>query len=153
MHHRALAVELGGLENSRLDGRAVCAGRHLDDRPAILDAPPGTSCPVIAAVRGADLVLLVTEPTAFGLHDLTLAVAMARALALPVGIVINRAGMGDDRVEAYCAREGLPVLARLPHDRRVAEAYARGVLAVDAVPETAAAFHALAAVVTREAGR
>jgi len=118
---------------------------------AIIDAPPGTSCPVLAAIRGADVVLLVTEPTAFGLHDLTLAVEMVRALNLPVGIVINRADMGDDRVERYCATEALPVLGCLPHDRRVAEAYARGVLAVDAVPEMAAVYHTLADAILREA--
>ena len=118
---------------------------------AIIDAPPGASCPVLTAIRGADVVLLVTEPTAFGLHDLTLAVEMARALGVPPNIVINRADMGDDRVERYCAREGLRVLGRLPHDRRVAEAYARGLLAVDAVPETASLYHALADALFQEA--
>lgn len=118
---------------------------------AFIDAPPGTSCLVLAAIRGADVVLLVTEPTAFGLHDLTLAVEMVRALTLPVGIIINRADMGDDRVERYCATEALPVLGRLPHDRRVAEAYARGVLAVDAAPEMAAVYQTLADAILREA--
>ncbi len=117
---------------------------------AIIDAPPGTSCPVLTAVRGADFVLMVTEPTAFGLHDLMLAVEMVRALQLPTGIVINRADMGDDRVERYCATEGLPILGRVPHDRRVAEAYARGVLAVDAVPEMAVSVQPLADAIFQE---
>jgi len=117
---------------------------------AIIDAPPGTSCPVLTAVRGADLVLLVTEPTAFGLHDLMLAVEMVRALQLPTGIVINRADMGDDRVECYCATEGLPILGRLPHNRRVAEAYARGMLAVEAVPDMATSIQALANAIFQE---
>lgn len=110
----------------------------------ILDAPPGTSCPVITSIRGADQVLLVTEPTPFGLHDLTLAVEMVRALALPMGVIINQADMGDDRVERFCREEGIPVWARIPHRRAVAEAYSSGVLAVDALPEMASHFEALA---------
>jgi len=117
---------------------------------AIIDAPPGTSCPVLTAVRGADFVLLVTEPTAFGLHDLMLAVEMVRALKLPTGIVINRADMGDDRVERYCATECLPILERWPHDRRVAEAYARGMLAVEAIPDMATSIQALANAIFQE---
>jgi MinD superfamily P-loop ATPase len=100
----------------------------------IVDSPPGTSCPVIESVRGADFVLLVTEPTPFGLHDLKLAVAMVRALRLPFGVVINRADVGDDRTLAYCRAEGIEVLAEIPEDRSVAEAYSRGLLACDAVP-------------------
>ncbi len=99
----------------------------------ILDSPPGTSCPVIESVRGSDLVLLVTEPTPFGLHDLKLAVAMVRALALPFAVVINRADIGDDATTTYCAQEGIDVLAEIPDDRRVAEAYSRGEMACDAV--------------------
>ena len=103
--------------------------------PAILDAPPGTSCPVVATLRGVDLVVLVTEPTPFGLHDLRLAVDMVRELGLPAGVVVNRAGSGDHRVQGFCAQAGLPILAELPDDRRVAEAYARGELASQALPE------------------
>jgi len=113
-------------------------------RTAILDAPPGTSCPVIAALGGVDFVLLVTEPTPFGLHDLELAVAMVRELGLPAGVVVNRAGIGDDRVHAYCRRQDLPVLLDIPDDRRIAEAYARGRLIVDALPEYRGLFQTLA---------
>ena len=102
---------------------------------AILDAPPGTSCPVIATLRETDYVVLVTEPTPFGLNDLKLAVAVVRELRLPLGVVVNRAGSGDDRVQDYCRDEWIPVLAEIPDDRRVAEAYSRGQLAVDALPE------------------
>jgi len=109
----------------------------------IVDSPPGTSCPVIESVRRADLALLVTEPTPFGLHDLGLAVEMLRALALPFGVVVNRAGSGDDRVQRYCREEGIAVMAEIPDDRRVAEAYSRGELAVDAVPGCAALFERL----------
>ena len=112
--------------------------------PAILDAPPGTSCPVIAAIRGADLVLLVTEPTPFGLHDLTLAVDMVRELRIPFGVLINRVGCGDDRVHVYCRRENVPILAEIPDDRRIAESYSRGQLIVEALPEYRELFAGLA---------
>jgi MinD superfamily P-loop ATPase len=105
----------------------------------IIDAPPGTSCPVVTAVRDCDLVLLVTEPTPFGLHDLKLAVATIRQLGLPLAVAINRADAGDDRVERYCAAEGIAVLLRVPDERRIAEAYARGELAATVVPELRAA--------------
>jgi MinD superfamily P-loop ATPase len=102
--------------------------------PAILDAPPGTSCPVIAAIRGADFVLLVTEPTPFGLHDLKLAVDMVKELGLPFGVLVNRAGSGDDRVHAFCCESSVPILAEIADDRRIAEAYSRGQLIVEALP-------------------
>lgn len=116
------------------------------DRPVILDAPPGTSCSVVETIRGADFVLLVTEPTPFGLHDLRLAVELAReGLGLPVGVVINRDGVGDRQVEEYCAAAGIPVLLRIPHDRRIAEAYSDGKPLVVAHPEYRERFRALAA--------
>jgi len=101
----------------------------------IIDAPPGTSCPVIAAVKGTDFVLMVTEPTPFGLHDLTLAVGAVKTLGIPCGLVINRSDIGDDRVKAYAAKEGLPVLMEIPFDRKIAEAYSRGEALVDVMPE------------------
>ena len=106
------------------------------DRVVILDASPGTACPVVETMRNADFVLLVTEPTPFGLHDLRLAVQVARdELGLPVGVVINRDGIGDEGVEAYCASEDVPILLRIPFDRRIAEAYSEGILLLDALPE------------------
>lgn len=101
----------------------------------IVDCPPGASCPVIESVRDADMVLLVTEPTPFGLNDLKLAVEMVKALKLPFSVVINRAGMGDQQTQEYCLSDGIEILAEVPDDRRVAEAYSRGALAFDAVPE------------------
>jgi len=109
----------------------------------IMDAPPGTSCPVVATLRGADFVLLVTEPTPFGLNDLKLAVAMVRELDLPFGVVVNRAGSGDDRVRVYCDQQAIPVLLEIPDDRRIAEAYSRGELIVDALPEYRGLFREL----------
>ncbi|MCK5244454.1 MAG: ATP-binding protein [Desulfobacterales bacterium] len=101
----------------------------------IIDAPPGTSCPVIAAMKGADFVLLVTEPTPFGLHDLKLAVEAVKILDIPSGLVINRSDMGDSGVKEYAAKEGLPILMEIPFDRRIAETYSRGELMVEAMPE------------------
>ncbi len=101
----------------------------------IIDAPPGTSCPVIAAMRDADFVILVTEPTPFGLHDLKLAVGAVKVLGIPCGLVINRSDLGDDKVRKYAEDEGIPILMEIPFDRRIAEAYSRGDLAVDIIPE------------------
>lgn len=109
----------------------------------IYDAPPGTSCPVIESIRGADYTVLVTEPTPFGLHDLKLAVDMLRELKQPFGIAINRDGMGNDEVDKYCADHSLPVLLRLPDDRQIAEAYSRGEMAVDALPQYRQVFETL----------
>jgi len=109
----------------------------------ILDSPPGTSCPVVTTMKGADFVVLVTEPTPFGLHDLTLAVDTTRELGIPFGVVLNRLGTGDDRVHSYCADEGIRILMLIPDDRRIAEAYSRGKLVVDALPEYAGLFTGL----------
>lgn len=101
----------------------------------IVDAPPGTSCPVIESMKRADFILLVTEPTPFGLHDLKLAVGAARVLNIPCGLVINRCDLGDDKVKSYAESENLPVLLEIPYDRRIAEAYSRGEMIVAAMPE------------------
>ena len=101
------------------------------DGTTIIDAPPGTSCPVIAAMKGADFVLLVTEPTPFGLYDLKLAVGAVKLLDIDCGLVINRSDIGDECVREYAANEGVPVLMEIPFDRKVAEAYSRGELLVD----------------------
>ena len=109
--------------------------RMDSDIMTIVDCPPGTACQAVAALRGADFVVLVTEPTPFGLHDLRLAVDTVRELRLPFGVVINRVGIGDERVHRYCAEENILVLLELPDDRRIAEAYSRGQIIVDALPE------------------
>jgi len=100
----------------------------------IIDAPPGTSCPVVTTLWGSDVVILVTEPTPFGLNDLELAVGVTRELGLPCGLVINRADLGDRRVHDYAARENLPILLEIPFDREAATAYARGGLLVENLP-------------------
>jgi MinD superfamily P-loop ATPase len=113
-------------------------------RVVILDAPPGTSCPVVEAVRGADYLLLVTEPTPFGLHDLRLAAEIAAELGIPTGVVINRDGIGDAAVDAFCAAAGLPILLRIPFERAIAEGVAQGRTLVDIHPEYASRLRAMA---------
>lgn len=104
-------------------------------RLIIIDAPPGTSCPVIEAVKGSDFSLLVTEPTPFGLSDLKLAVEILRKLKIPLGVVINRAGIGDTRVEDYCREENIPILMTLPMDKNIAVAYSEGKTIIETQPE------------------
>lgn len=105
------------------------------DQLTIIDAPPGTSCPVIASMEGADFVLLVTEPTPFGLHDLELALEAVKVLGIPCGLVINRSDIGDTQVKDYATRQSLPILMEIPFDRRIAEAYSRGEVLVEVMPE------------------
>ena len=101
----------------------------------IFDSPPGTSCPVMEATKDADYVILVTEPTPFGLHDLKLAVETMKELKKEIGVVINRYGIGNDDVLAYCKEEQIKVLAKIPNDRRIAELYSQGKLIYKEIPE------------------
>lgn len=155
--------ELGVIETGKSDGLMFGAGRlrvgeamapplirkvreqTIPSALTIIDAPPGTSCPVIAAMRATDFVLLVTEPTPFGLHDLQLAVAAVRLLAIPCGLVINRADLGDAAVYDYARREALPVLLEIPFDREIATAYAEGRLLAEALPAWREKFQGLLA--------
>jgi MinD superfamily P-loop ATPase len=105
------------------------------DRIVVIDSPPGTSCSVIESVKTADVVLLVTEPTPFGLNDLKLAVEVVRELGVPFGVAVNRVGMGDGAVFEYCASERIPVLIEIPNDREIARAYSSGALALTAMPD------------------
>jgi len=101
----------------------------------IIDTSPGTSCPVVEAIKGSDFCLLVTEPTPFGLNDLILAVATVKQLGVPFGVVLNRAGAGDKKTEEYCARENIPVLMTIPLDQEIAGLYSRGIPLVTGMPE------------------
>ncbi|MBE0536633.1 MAG: ATP-binding protein [Phycisphaerae bacterium] len=119
--------------------------RKIDSQAvAIMDAPPGTTCPVIEAVRDEDFVLLVTEPTPFGLHDLKLAVEMVKKLKRAFAAVINRSNIGDDRVHRYCREEGIDIVMELPDDRKIAEAYSSGRMIAEAVPDYKHCFEQLA---------
>jgi MinD superfamily P-loop ATPase len=104
------------------------------DGTVIVDIPPGTSCPVVEAVRDSDFCLLVTEPTPFGLNDLVLAVEMVKKLSIPCGVVLNRAGVGDRNVERYCLKENIPVILTIPLDTEIAHLYSKGVTLVDGMP-------------------
>lgn len=160
--------EIGGVETGTADGLGFVSGlldigqvktppviRAVKEQippngVAILDAPPGTSCPVVETLRDADYLVLVAEPTPFGLHDLKLVVEMARVLQIPFGIVVNRAGIGDRALYAYCEAENIEILGEIPDDRRVAVAYSRGQLAVDALPEARSQFADIAAALSQQ---
>jgi MinD superfamily P-loop ATPase len=121
-------------------------GEMLADSPhdVIIDAPPGVSCPAVNAVMDTDAILLVTEPTPFGLYDLKLAHAAFAPMGKPMGVVINRHGLGSDDVETYCLENHLPVMAKIPYDRRIAEVYSDGQIISDAIPDLKAVFQNLA---------
>jgi len=106
----------------------------------IIDAPPGTSCPVIETIRDCDKVILVTDATPFGLHDLTLAVEVVRVMNFPFAVVINRCDIGNDQVLKWCKAEHIPVIAQIPDDRKIAEAYSRGELIANALPKYQSTF-------------
>lgn len=153
--------ELGVLESGAVNGVSFVHGRLRvgeamapplirafrdrvgTDGLTLIDVPPGTSCPVIAAMKDTDFVLLVTEPTPFGLHDLKLAVEAVKILKIPMGLVINRADMGDDKVRGYALAEGLPILMEIPFDRQIAESYSRGEVFALVLPEWKAQFREL----------
>lgn len=110
--------------------------RHIDEnRPAIIDSPPGTACPVLAVMGCADYCVLVTESTPFGFHDFLLALEAAKVLKVPVGVVLNRDGLGDSRVEEFCRAEWIPILLRIPNDRAIARFYSEGIPFVKEMPE------------------
>ena len=104
-------------------------------RTVIIDAPPGTSCPVVESVKGSDFSLLVTEPTPFGLHDLILAVLTLRKLKIPFAVVINRSDLGNQAVDDYCRKENIAVLLRIPFRKEFSTAYSKGIMIIEAFPE------------------
>ena len=97
------------------------------NKNVIIDAPPGTSCPVIESINTSDYCILVTEPTPFGLHDLKLAVEVVRHLNIPFGVIINRDGTGYRQVETFCSHEKIPILAKIPDKKQIAELYSKGI--------------------------
>ena len=98
-----------------------------NNKNVIIDAPVGTSCPVIETVRGSDFCVLVTEPTPFGLHDLKITVEVLRKMSIPFGVVVNRAGIGDNKVYQYCNEENIPIMLEIPYQRKIAELYSKGI--------------------------
>jgi len=109
---------------------------HIDEkRMVILDSAPGSACPLVETVHGVDFCLLVTEPTPFGLHDLKVAVEVVQILDIPMGVLVNFAGIGDRGVYDFCEEQGIPIMMEIPFDRKIAELYSRGVPFVEAMPE------------------
>lgn len=109
---------------------------HINPKKTvIIDAPPGTSCPVVSSIKGSDFCVLVTEPTPFGLNDLILAVEVLRKIKIPFGVVINRSDLGNNKTEEYCKQENIPVLMRIPFKKEIATAYSKGEPIVKAFPE------------------
>jgi MinD superfamily P-loop ATPase len=145
--------EIGVIETGQADGVAFGHGKlnigqamappvirkvkSLVDKDSvvIIDASPGTSCPVVEAIKDSDFCLLVTEPTPFGLNDLVLAVETVRQLRIPYGIVLNRAGVGDGKTEEYCRKENIPILLTIPLDMNIAGLYSKGVPLVEGIPD------------------
>ena len=107
----------------------------LDSDIKIIDSPPGTSCPVIEAVKDAELILLVTEPTPFGLNDLKLAVDTMKELDKRFAVVINRYGIGNDEVDKYCEENEIPLIGRIPQMHEAAKLYSNGKLLIDDISE------------------
>lgn len=117
---------------------------HIDpQKTVIIDVSPGTSCPVVEAVQGSDFCLLVTEPTPFGLNDLALAVEAIRKLGIPSGVLINRGGVGDNKVEEYCKEKGVPILLHIPLDTEIARLYSQGIPLVQGMPQWRPTFQRL----------
>jgi len=106
----------------------------------IVDAPPGTSCPVVESIRGSDFCILVTEPTPFGLNDLILAVKTVRELNIPFGVIINRVGVGYGDVEKYCLEENIPIMLTIPLDTEIARLYSKGIALVEGIPQWKSSF-------------
>jgi MinD superfamily P-loop ATPase len=120
---------------------------------AILDAPPGTSCPVIQTVKGSDYTILVTEPTPFGLFDLKLALAALGSLNIPCGVILNRANIGNNETKTYLQSEGIPLLMEIPFERRIAEGYAKGQSLVEIKPELKEQFQKLFLEIKKRTGK
>jgi len=117
---------------------------HINrEKTNVLDAPPGTACPVIETIRDSDFLILVTEPTPFGLHDLSMIIDVVNELGIPSGVIINRAGIGDDGVLNYCKSNAIPILLEIPFSRRIAELYSRGIPFVQVMPEWREKFRGL----------
>jgi MinD superfamily P-loop ATPase len=136
------------LDNEEIASRENAPRNDIEIR----DAPPGASCPVVETIRGADFVLLVTEPTPFGLHDLKQVVEITRELDLPTGVVVNRDGIGDNAVQEYCDESGIPILMRILMERRIAEAIACGKTLLDAAPEYRPTIQAMLETIVAEVG-
>ncbi len=126
------------------------AKEHInDDGLVIIDSPPGSACPVVESVHGADFCIMVTEPTPFGLHDLEIASEVVSQLGIPLGVVVNFAGIGDKGVYEFCAEKNIPILLEIPFDRRIAELYSKGIAFTEKMPEWRVSFQELLSEIKR----
>lgn len=154
--YRIGSVKVGSVRNLELVYGELNVGKPLPvpvikevkkkikkDRIVILDSPPGTSCPVIETVRGSDFCIQVAEPTPFGLHDLKIAVQVLEELAIPFGVVLNRADIGDEKVQEFCHQKSIPILLEIPYLRKIAELYSKAIPFIQEMPEWKAKFQAL----------
>ncbi|XES77174.1 MAG: ATP-binding protein [Candidatus Bathyarchaeia archaeon] len=154
--HRIGAVKVGFADDLQLVYGELEVGKPLAvpiikavknkmvaSKNVILDSPPGASCPFVETVRGSDFCVLVTEPTPFGLHDLKIAVQALEKLKVPLGVVVNRAGIGDRQVYDYCQTQNIPLLLEIPYQRRIAELYSKGIPFSTEMPEWREKFQTL----------
>jgi len=130
-HAGVLETAVGGMSPRLIHA----AKAHVGEGIAILDSPPGTACSAVETVSGADLVLLVTDPTPFALHDLELSVNMCRQIGQEPVVLVNRSGLDDRKLRDYCGRARLEIVGEIPDDRRIAKVYSVGRLMVDELPE------------------
>ncbi|MDD4307425.1 MAG: ATP-binding protein [Thermoplasmata archaeon] len=127
---------------------------HIESsRSALLDSPPGTACPVIETMSDANFVILVTEPTPFGLHDLKLSIDVVRMLDIPFGVIVNRMGSGDDRVQMHCKAEEINLLMEIPQSQEIASLYSKGIPFVTVMPEWKEKFMDLYDRISKEVGQ
>jgi MinD superfamily P-loop ATPase len=117
--------------------------KMADQGPVIIDSPPGAACPAVASIHGADYCILVTEPTPFGLYDLDIAVEVCRKLKVPFGVLVNREGVGDDRVDRYCEKEGIDLLMKIPQSMEIARLYSSGKPFLNQIPGWSERFKSL----------
>lgn len=128
--------------------------KHIDTKKTvIIDAPPGTSCPVITSIQGTDFCVLVTEPTPFGLNDLVLAVEVLRKMNIPFGVVVNRSDLGDKKTSAYCDKEGISILMEIPFKKEIASAYSTGISITEGFPEYRKQFRQLFDTIKKEVNK
>lgn len=139
-HDGLLATAEGGMSPRLIRKLKTSIGEGIN----ILDSSPGTACPVVETIKDADLCVLVTDPTPFGLHDLKLAVAMARSLGKEPAIVVNRASYNNQDLKDYCRSQQLEIISEIPNDRKIAYSYSRGNLIIDELPEYKVLFKKLA---------
>ncbi len=148
-HYGVLKTGEGGMSPRLIKKVKESAGEGIN----IYDSPPGTACPVVETVKEMNLVILVTDPTPFGINDLKLAVLMCRKIGQEPVVFVNRAEYEDNSLKEYCRREGLRIIGEIPDDRKIAEVYSSGDLVVDKLPPYRSLFETIAAVVLEEASR